>query len=154
VTNTVRVPVAEGLFSWPDEHPSLIASVDPASGSVSFPAQVGSGELEQVLLSRTGTLYAWTTQEFVPPSPPYTGETDPAAFEPYAVGYVEFAEGILVEGRLTESDPQRLAIGQVMEVVVIPFRVEAGIDGAPDRELVTFAFSPVATAGSAEGEAA
>jgi uncharacterized OB-fold protein len=103
-----------------------------------------------VLLSRVGTLFTWTTQQFVPPSPPYAGDTDAESFEPYAVGYVELAEGILVEGRLTESDPDRLTIGQEMELVIIPFRVASGTDGAPDREIVTFAFSPVAGTAPAE----
>ena len=36
-------------------------------------------------------------------------------FEPYAVGYVEFPEGILVEGRLTVNDPAQLVIGALMK---------------------------------------
>jgi uncharacterized OB-fold protein len=150
VTNAVRIPVAEGLFTWPDERPRLIGSRHPQTGAVRFPAaEPGAGE-EQVLLSRVGTLFTWTTQQFVPPSPPYAGDTDAESFEPYAVGYVELAEGILVEGRLTESDPDRLTIGQEMELVIIPFRVASGTDGAPDREIVTFAFSPVAGTAPAE----
>jgi uncharacterized OB-fold protein len=144
MTNAVRIPVAEGIFTWPDERPRLIGSRHPQTGAVSFPAAEPEAGEEQVLLSRVGTLFTWTTQQFVPPSPPYAGDTDPKSFEPYAVGYVELADGILVEGRLTESDPQRLIIGQEMELVVIPFRVASGTDGAPDSEIVTFAFSPVA----------
>ena len=116
------------------------------TGVISFPAEQSATETEQVLLSRTGTLFTWTTQQFVPPSPPYTGDTDADSFTPYAVGYVELPEGILVEGRLTESDPERLAIGQQMELVLIPFRTEPGAAGEPDREIVTFAFAPVALA--------
>jgi uncharacterized OB-fold protein len=143
VTNAVRTPVAEGLFTWPDKQPRLIGSRHPGTGAVSFPAaDPGAGE-DPVLLSRVGTLFTWTTQEFVPPSPPYAADTDAASFRPYAVGYVELPEGILVEGRLTESDPERLAIGQEMELVVIPFRVAPGLDGAGEREIVTFAFAPV-----------
>jgi uncharacterized OB-fold protein len=150
VTNAVRIPVAEGLFTWPDERPRLIGSRHPQTGAVSFPAaEPGAGE-EQVLLSPVGTLFTWTTQQFVPPSPPYAGDTDAESFQPYAVGYVELAEGILVEALLTESNPQRLTIGQEMELVVIPFRLTSGTDGAPEREIMTFAFSPVASAAPAE----
>jgi uncharacterized OB-fold protein len=150
VTNVVRIPVAEGLFTWPDERPRLIGSRHPQTGAVSFPAaEPGAGE-EQVLLSPVGTLFTWTTQQFVPPSPPYAEDTDADLFEPYAVGYVELAEGILVEARLTESDPQRLTIGQEMELVVIPFRLTSGTDGAPEREIMTFAFAPVGGAAPAE----
>jgi uncharacterized OB-fold protein len=143
VSIVVRVPVAEGLFVWPDERPSLIGSRDRETGVISFPAGRGD-EDEEIRLSRTGTLFTWTTQQFVPPAPPYTGDADPESFAPYAVGYVELPEGILIEGRLTESDPGCLAIGQEMELVLVPFRTEPGTAGEPDRELVTFAFAPVA----------
>jgi uncharacterized OB-fold protein len=144
MSHVERVPVAEGLFTGPDDRPQLIASRHPETGVVTFPADVSNGEVEEILLSRRGTLFTWTTQEFVPPAPPYTGDTDPATFTPYAVGYVELPEGILVEGRLTESDPARLSIGQEMELVLVPFRTEAATDTVPAREVVTFAFAPVA----------
>jgi len=144
MSHVARVPVAEGLFTGPDGRPQLIGSRHRETGVVTFPADVSNGEVEEILLSRTGTLFTWTTQEFVPPAPPYTGDTDPATFTPYAVGYVELPEGILIEGRLTESDPARLAIGQEMELVLIPFRTEAGKDTEPAREVITFAFAPVA----------
>ena len=144
MSHVARVPVAEGLFTGPDERPQLIGSRHRETGVVTFPADGSDGEVEEILLSRTGTLFTWTTQEFVPPAPPYTGDTDPATFTPYAVGYVELPEGILVEGRLTESDPARLAIGQEMELVLVPFRTEAATDTEPAREVVTFAFAPVA----------
>ena len=143
MSNRTRVPVAEGLLAGLEEHPRLIASRRRDNGALSFPAEPANEEVEEILLSPTGTLFTWTTQEFVPPAPPYTGDTDPAAFSSYAVGYVELSEGILVEGRLTESDPERLAIGQQMKLVVLPFKVEPSADGEPDREIVTFAFAPV-----------
>jgi uncharacterized OB-fold protein len=148
VSNVKRVPVAEGLFTGPDERPRLIGSRHRATGVVTFPFDPSSDEVEQIELSRTGRLFTWTTQQFVPPSPPYTGGTDAKAFMPYAVGYVELSEGILVEGRLTESDPERLAIGQEMEVVIVPFRTEAATDEEGAREIVTFAFAPMLEARS------
>ena len=123
MSDVMKLPVAEGLFTWPPgERPQLIASRHRRTGAVTFPADPSQEDVDEILLSRTGTLFTWTTQQFVPPAPPYTGETDPASFETYAVGYVELPEGILVEGRLTESDPARLAIGQQMELVLVPFR--------------------------------
>ena len=71
-----RVPLAEGLFTWAfDEPPRLIGSRCTACGIVTFPAQdscprCASTEMAQHLLSRRGRLWAWTTQEFPPPSPP------------------------------------------------------------------------------------
>jgi uncharacterized OB-fold protein len=88
------------------------------------------------LLPRLGRLWAWTTQEFPPPSPPYTGPTG-EAFVPYGVGYVELDDEVRVETRLTETEGLR--IGMDMELVVVPFRTNDDGD-----EVVTFAFRPVA----------
>jgi uncharacterized OB-fold protein len=86
-------------------------------------------------LPRRGRLWAWTTQEFPPPSPPYAGPTGDD-FVPYAVGYVELGDEVRVETRLTEREG--LAIGMDMELALVPFRRdEAG------NEVVTFAFRPV-----------
>jgi uncharacterized OB-fold protein len=88
------------------------------------------------LLARRGRLWAWTTQEFPPPSPPYAG---PAGkdFVPFAVGYVELGD-VKVETRLTVADPEALVPGTEMELAVVPFRTDD--DG---NEVVTFAFAPV-----------
>ena len=89
----VTVPVAEGIFTWPSDDPQLIGSRCTACGIVTFPAQdscprCASTEMEERLLPRTGRLWAWTTQDFPPPSPPYSGPTGDA-FVPFAIGYVE-----------------------------------------------------------------
>jgi uncharacterized OB-fold protein len=87
------------------------------------------------LLARRGRLWAWTTQEFPPPTPPYAGPTG-AAFVPYGVGYVELAGEVRVETRLTTTEGLR--IGMDMELVLVPSRTDD--DGT---EVVTFAFRPV-----------
>jgi uncharacterized OB-fold protein len=89
-------------------------------------------------LGRHGTLWSWTIQQFLPKAPYDSGET-PETFRPYGVGYVEMAGGIKVEARLTESDPQRLAIGMPLELVLIPYRRAA--DGSAVH---TYAFAPAA----------
>jgi uncharacterized OB-fold protein len=114
--------VAEGLFTWPTDEPRLIAS----------------RREEQVLLSRRGTLWGFTTQRFRPPSPPYDGNDTPGTFEPYALGYVELPGELLVQTRFTESDPSRLRIGQEMELRVVPYTTNP--DGT---EVLTYAFAPV-----------
>ena len=90
------------------------------------------------LLSRRGRLLAWTTQEFPPPAPPYAGPTG-AAFVPYGVGYVELADEVRVETRLTKTTGLR--IGMDMELVLVPFRTDA-----EGNEVVTFAFRPAGEA--------
>jgi uncharacterized OB-fold protein len=87
------------------------------------------------LLPRRGRLWAWTTQEFPPPSPPYAGPTGDA-FVPFGVGYVELADEVKVETRLTQTDALR--IGMEMELVLVPFRSDEAGD-----EVVTFAFRPM-----------
>ena len=72
--------------------------------------------------TRPGTLWTFTTQTFRPPSPPYDGGDTAESFQPYALGYVELPGEVVVEARLTEPDPARLAIGQPMRLVIVPYR--------------------------------
>jgi uncharacterized OB-fold protein len=135
-------PVADGLFTWPADEPQLIGSRCTECGIITFPAQdscprCATTAMEEHLLARRGTLWAWTTQDFPPPSPPYAGPTGDA-FVPYGVGYVELPGEVKVETRLTEAGPDVLRLGMEMELVVVPFRIDD--DG---NEVVTFAFRPV-----------
>lgn len=114
------------LFRVAGESVHLLASTSSTSQHSVFPAEPGRPVIE---LSPEGTLYTWTSQEFPPPSPPALKDGE---FRAYGVGYVEFPEGLLVEGRLTSCDPQELTMGGRMKVVTVPF---AGG--------VTFAFEPV-----------
>ena len=137
-----QVPIAEGVFTWPSDEPRLVGSRCTSCGIVTFPAQgscprCASTAMAEQLLSRRGRLWAWTTQNFPPPSPPYAGANG-HEFVPYGVGYVELADEVKVESRLTESDPGRLRIGMEMELVVVPFRTDE--DG---NDVLTFAFQPV-----------
>jgi uncharacterized protein len=130
-------PVAEGLIAGTPEAPRLIGSRCRRCGVVAFPRQDScqacmSLDVEEHLLAREGTLWTFTIQCFPPKSPPYAGSAD--EFEPYGVGYVELGGEVRVEGRLTERDPERLAIGMEMEVTLVP------APGGGDA--VTFAFRP------------
>jgi uncharacterized protein len=125
--------VAEGLFTWPSEEPRLIAS--RRDGVLSFPARPDE---ERVLLSTRGSLWGFTTQQFRPPSPPYDGDDTAETFVPYALGYVELPGELLVQARFTESEPDRLRIGQEMELRIVPYTTRP--DGT---EVLTFAFAPV-----------
>ena len=135
-----QVPVAVGVVSFPAAEPQLIGSKCGACGIVTFPVQdscprCSSTDMAEHLLGRRGRLWAWTTQEFPPPSPPYAGPTGDA-FVPYGVGYVELAGEVRVETRLTTT--QGLRVGMDMELVLVPFRTDdAG------NEVMTFAFRPV-----------
>jgi uncharacterized OB-fold protein len=141
-------PIAEHLFTETADGPRLIGSRCTACGTVVFPvapscARCGSDSLEDHLLARRGTLFTFTTQGFLPKAP-YTGPETEEDFAGFTVGYVEIPGEVMVESRLTESDPAKLAIGMEMELVVVPFRTDA--DGA---EVTMFAFSPLQGGASA-----
>jgi len=132
--------IAEGLFTWPSEHPALIGSRCPDCREVTFPAQTACpacscAACENVELSRRGVLWTWTVQNFPPPHP-YLG--DAREFVPFGVGYIELPEGLRVEARLTENDADRLRIGMDMELVIEPFGTNA-----KGPQLLTFAFRPL-----------
>ena len=136
-----QVPVAEGIFTFPSDDPQLIGSACRACGMVTFPAQdscprCAATEMDQHLLARKGRLWAWTTQDFPPPSPPYLGAGG-RDFVPFSVGYVDLGD-VKVETRLTEPDPTALAPGLEMQLVLVPFRTDD--DG---NEVLTFAFEKV-----------
>ncbi len=138
-----QVPVADGIFTFPSDAPQLIGSRCAACGIVTFPRQdscprCAATTLVEHLLARRGTLWAWTTQDFPPPTPPYGGASG-KEFVPFGIGYVELPGEVKVESRLTESDPRVLAHGMEMELVLVPFRTDD-----EGNEVVTFAFRPVA----------
>jgi uncharacterized OB-fold protein len=136
----VQVPIAEGLFTTA-EPPQLVGSRCAECEIVTFPVQdscprCGGTAMAEHHLARRGTLWAWTTQSFPPPSPPYAGPSG-KDFVPFGVGYVDLGD-VKVESRLTESDPERLRAGMEMELTLVPFARDD--DG---NEVVTFAFQPV-----------
>jgi uncharacterized OB-fold protein len=97
--------------------------------------------MERHLLPRRGTLWTWTTQEFLPKEPYASGETI-ETFKPYGVGLVELGNEVRVEARLTEADPAKLAFDMEVELVVVSFRTVD--DGT---EVLTYAFAPVRAGG-------
>jgi uncharacterized protein len=125
-------PIAEGLWSNKSQ-PRLIGAQRKSDGEIIFPMPAGDAadEYDAVELSPTGTLWSWTIQSFRPKTPPYTG---PEEFEPFAIGYVELPEQVIVETRLTQT--HGLKIGMAMELVILPF----------DGSVLTYAFRPVEAA--------
>ncbi|MGQ2943885.1 MAG: Zn-ribbon domain-containing OB-fold protein [Blastomonas fulva] len=123
-------PVAVGL--WTDgAEPQLIGGRHRVSGEIVFPMPQGDAaqHFDAAALSRTGTLWSWTSQDFRPKSPPYAG---PEAFKPFLIGYVELPGQVIVETRIEGAALADLKIGMAMEMVLTEF--------APGRS--TFAFKP------------
>jgi uncharacterized OB-fold protein len=141
-----QVPFAPDVFTWPAAVPQLIGGKCPACEAVTFPVQrscarCGSTGIEQELLPRRGTLWSWTTQDFLPKEP-YAGGETPETFKPFGVGLVQLDDVVRVEARLTESDPAKLTFGMDVELTLVPFRIED--DGT---EVLTFAFRPIESGG-------
>jgi len=141
----VQKAIDPSISTWPDDNPQLIGSRCGDCGATTFPVQdlcprCSAASMADLLLPRSGTLVAWTTQGF-PPGAPYAGPTG-EDFVPFGVGLVQLGLGtdavIRVEGRLTENDPAKLEFGQQVELTMVPFATDADGD-----EIVTFAFQPV-----------
>jgi uncharacterized OB-fold protein len=126
-------PVAQNLFT---DRPvlRLIAGRHTATGRFVFPLPAGE-DYERVELPSQGVLWSHTVQRFPPKSPPYQG---PTPFEPFAVGYVELANTLIVESRLTEVDFEELRVGMPMELTTLLLR-----NGKANGTVSTFAFRPI-----------
>lgn len=130
-----ELPVREGLFTIAgDGSARLIGGRCAGCGEHHFPVAAVcpycSGEdVGRVMLSETGSLWAWTAVTAAPPG--YRGEV------PFGFGVVELAEGIRVVTRISEVDAARLERGLTMRCEIVPLHV--GEDGQP---VVTYAFAP------------
>jgi len=136
--------ITEGLFRVDGDRAVLFASRRRSTGVVKFPAERpelfdGTPEIQEdiepIELSTEGTLYTYTTQEFVPPLP-YKGNRSPDVFKPYVVGFVELAEGVLVETLIVGVEPADVRIGQRL------VSTTTTLETADGQSLVTFAFRP------------
>lgn len=136
--------IAEGIFRVDGDRAVLLGSRRASTGMVKFPAERPElfdarpdiqSDIEPLELSTEGTLYTYTTQEFPPPLP-YRGKRSPDAFKPYVVGYIELAEGVLVESLIVGAAAGELRIGQRMVSTTTTFETEAG------ETVLTYAFQP------------
>jgi uncharacterized OB-fold protein len=134
----MAVAIAEGVFVDRADGARLIAGRRKSDGEMRFPMPVGpeAALYEAVELPTRGVLWSFTVQRFRPKTPPYIGADDEKSFVPYAVGYVEFAGQVIVEGRILTADPSGLKIGQTMTVATEAFRTSTR------GEVLTYAFSP------------
>jgi uncharacterized OB-fold protein len=119
-----RVPAVDGWFTTDEAAPQLIGARGTETGSYFWPTALATSanparpgeEHEEVLLSRTGRLWSWTTNHYPPPEP-YVA---PDPFVPYTVCAVELeTERMVVLGQLAAgADPEVLEVGMEMELVL------------------------------------
>ena len=119
-----RVPAVEGLFTLDDDEPRLIGGRVPGTESYFFPKHLGGAdprvgpvELEEVLLSRRGRVWSYTTSHY-PPPPPFVVASEP--YEPITIAAVELAaEKMVVLGQcIAGVRPDDLEVGMEMELTV------------------------------------
>lgn len=119
-----QLAAVEGLFTLDSDEPRLIGGRARSRGSYFFPkALAGSDpaclgdEVDEVLLSRTGQLWSYTTGEYAPPAPYVIPGDD---FEPYVVAAVRLAEeNLVVLGQVVEGvSVEDLSVGMEMELVI------------------------------------
>ena len=136
--------ITEGLFRVDGDRAVLLGSRRRSTGVVKFPAERPElfdgnpdtqADIEPLELSTEGTLYTFTTQEFVPPLP-YKGNRDPKTFRPYIVGFIELPEGLRVESLIIDASAADLQIGQPMVSTTTTLETETG------EALRTFACRP------------
>ncbi len=111
-----RAPIHDGLLEQHDDGSiSLIGGYSPTSGLSHFPLldtcpYSGATDVQRVLLSREGTVWAWTAVTAAPPG--YEGRV------PYGFGIVELTrERLRIITRFVESDPAQLEFGQHVQLV-------------------------------------
>jgi uncharacterized OB-fold protein len=128
-TTTTRERVAalgsEGWFTLDAEEPHLVGQRCTSCGTYIFPrAHLGcpnpacdSTDLEEVELSRTGTIWSYTDARYQPPSP-YVVPTD--EHEPFCIAAVSLAEeGLVIMGSVVAGvTVDQLTVGQPVELVI------------------------------------
>ena len=133
------LPVAAGLFEGTGSAARLIGTRCTTCGTHYFPKTLSCRNpqclekaIQDVRLSREGTLYSYTVQHYQPPA-----LFRMADWAPYAIGSVELPEGLRVMGMLTGCEPASLKIGMAVELTVETlYRDEQG------QAVQTYKFQP------------
>lgn len=121
-----QLPAIDGWFATDGAGLThLIAGKCSQCGTFVFPPRATNcpnpacdgDDLEQVPLSRRGTLWSYTENRYAPPLP----YPSPDPFEPFAVAAVELAdEGIIVLGKVVEGTlAADLKVGMEMELTTM-----------------------------------
>lgn len=126
-----ELPAIDGWWSSDESgEPHLAGARCPGCGTYVFPPRAdncpnpacGADVLEEVALSRRGTLWSYTENRYQPPAPyPQTEQ-----FEPFAVAAVQLSdEGIIVLGKVVDGTlAADLKVGMEMELTTMPLYVD------------------------------
>ena len=127
-----KIPVKDGMIKVVDGQSILLGSKCSECGQAFFPTEslclnCGSEMLDEITLSRKGTLYSYSAVEM------------PCAnFKPpYAVGFVDMPEGVRIFGQLDIKEKLSFKIGMEMEIYVDTLWQEGG------KDIIGYRFSPL-----------
>jgi uncharacterized protein len=132
-----RRPVEPGYLFFSEsgiDPPHLLGTRCRSCGERFFPlratcAKCLARDVEDVLLSETGTLYSWSHVRM----PLFKSQKE---WQGYFVGQIDLPEGVRIQS-LVSTDREHLEIGETMTMELQTVRVEE--DGT---EVVTFRFRP------------
>ena len=135
-----QIPAIEGWFTT-GEAPALLGTRCAECGTYFFPREqtfcrnpgCRSTSLDEVALSRRGTVWSYTTNHYAPPAP-YVA---PDPFVPYTVAAVELAEEKLVVLGQLAGAPDDLDVGREVELVIDTLFED------DEHEYVVWKWSPV-----------
>jgi|TARA_Y100000591_G_C21568814_1_gene562338 uncharacterized OB-fold protein len=101
-----KVPAVEGMFTMDAANPTLIGGKSRSSGSYYFPKDLAGNDpeaasnesREEVVLSREGKVWSYTSADY-PPALPYIITEEP--FKPFVIAAVELEkEGMVICGQM------------------------------------------------------
>jgi uncharacterized OB-fold protein len=152
VSEKKSVPAIQGWFTFDPEGgspPALLGTRCARCGTWFFPKEktlcrnpaCGGTELEERPLSRTGTLWSYTSAGYPPPEPFIPAKLP---FEPFAIAAVELAEErITVLGMVPAGVPvAALRVGAPMELVLDTLYEDA------EQRYLTWKWRPVTGTGA------
>lgn len=132
--------ISENVVEVRRGSPVLYGGKSKDTGRIVFPYPEGAERerYDKVELKSEGALWSYTVQRFPPKNPPFLGPNTPESFQPFAVGYVELEDEVIVETRIETDDFSALKVGQAMRLTTIAFAEDP--QGEP---LHTYAFEPI-----------
>jgi len=127
-----KIPVREGVFTEGPDGGALLANQCTSCGQIFFPKarfclSCFEEVMKEIALGRYGKLYSYTVS-FLPST----------HFEaPYAVGYIDLAEGIRVFAPLKMLEEKPFKVGMEMQIAVEKLWQEG------DKEVIGYIFIPI-----------
>jgi len=136
--NKERIPFAEGLFIEDADGGALLASRCRSCGKAFFPRRANcpgcfGTDMEDMTLRNTAKLYTFTISRM----PAFKYEA------PFALGWVEFPEGVRVVAQIKGWENKPLKIGMDMKLIIDK------LWGEEEREVIGYKFEPVIGGGQA-----